>query len=182
MVGHAGSEFWAAFSAERRQEADPLDRWSERVLRRIAEETGGHAVFPSDGPPFLPFQQWAMRAEPVFPSPLGLLIHPEYGLWHGYRGALLYSDRHALPAPETSASPCAACAERPCLSTCPVSAFSEAGYDVPACRAYLGSDAGRACLTGSCLARRACPVGRAYHYVPEQSALHMQAFRTGLGS
>ena len=24
-------------------------------------------------------------------SPLGLLIHPDYGLWHGYRGALLFA-------------------------------------------------------------------------------------------
>ena len=40
------------------------------------------ALFPFGGPPHFPFQQWARRAEPVHPSPIGLLIHPIYGLWH----------------------------------------------------------------------------------------------------
>ena len=38
-----------------------------------------------------------MRAEAVAPSPLGILIHPDYGLWHAYRGALAFAERLALP-------------------------------------------------------------------------------------
>src|SRR4030095_137820 len=41
--------------------------------------------------------RWAMRAEAVAPSPLGILIHPDYGLWHAYRGALAFAERLALP-------------------------------------------------------------------------------------
>ncbi len=33
-----------------------------------------------------------MAAEGLKPSPLGLLMHPEYGLWHGYRGAILFGE------------------------------------------------------------------------------------------
>ena len=29
-----------------------------------------------------------MRAEGLKPSPLGVLVHPDFGLWHGYRGAI----------------------------------------------------------------------------------------------
>ena len=53
---------------------------------------------PRTGRPWLPFQQWARKAEPVHVSPLGVLIHPDYGLWHSYRGALCF-DTRLLPCP-----------------------------------------------------------------------------------
>ena len=31
-----------------------------------------------------------MRAEGLKPSPIGILMHPQFGLWHAYRGALLF--------------------------------------------------------------------------------------------
>lgn len=31
---------------------------------------------------------WGLKAEPVYRSPLRLLMHPKWGLWHSYRGAL----------------------------------------------------------------------------------------------
>lgn len=180
MVGHAGSELWAPFDVARTGGSDPLDRWSREILDGVAEFLGGSAILPSDGPPYQPFQRWAMRAEPVFASPLGILIHPDFGLWHGYRGALIFADRLELPERESRASPCESCADRPCLSACPVNAFDGHAYDVPACRTYLQSDGGRACMAGSCLARRACPVGPDYRYVAEQARFHMEAFRNGL--
>jgi hypothetical protein len=63
-------------------------------------------VFPFERP-YLPFQRRAMRAEACYPSPLGLLIHPDYGLWHGYRGALLFAAAIELPPSGRRASPCA---------------------------------------------------------------------------
>lgn len=181
LVGNAGPGMWGQFSANRPAGADPLDRWSAEVLGAVAGLFGGRAVLPSDGPPYQPFQQWAMRAEPVFPSPIGILIHPVYGLWHGYRGALLFEAALDLPvsADATTRSPCEDCPDRPCLATCPVSAFSERGYDVRACRSHLASGEGEACLEGSCLARRACPVGRDYIYGAPQLAFHMAAFSDG---
>tara|TARA_E500000305_G_scaffold107955_2_gene109176 strand:+ start:109 stop:786 length:678 start_codon:yes stop_codon:yes gene_type:complete len=178
LVGNAGPGMWGGFSANRPAGADPLDHWSGEVLGEVAGLFGAEAVLPSDGPPYRPFQQWAMRAEPVFPSPIGILIHPVYGLWHGYRGALLFEAVLELlePAAAGAGNPCDSCADRPCLTTCPVSAFSGSSYDVPACRSHLGSGNGQTCLEGSCLARRACPVGREYIYDAPQLAFHMAAF------
>ncbi|MBS0255507.1 MAG: ferredoxin, partial [Proteobacteria bacterium] len=90
LVGLAGRAGWDGFAAS--PEAadgapDPLDRWSRRCLTALAGELGAVALYPFGGPPYWPFQRWAQRAEPVSPSPLGLLIHPEFGLWHSYRGA-----------------------------------------------------------------------------------------------
>jgi len=182
LAGNVGPTMWAAFGKSRTEGPDALDRWSAEVLRPIAERLGGAAHLPG-GPPYLPFIRWARRAEPVQPSAIGLLIHPEHGLWHAYRGALALPDRLDLPPPDTRPRPCDTCADKPCLSTCPVGAFTTEGYDVPACVDYLETTPGNDCASHGCAARRACPVGRDHHYAPEQAAFHMAAFvranRTG---
>jgi hypothetical protein len=57
-----------------------------------------------------------------------------------------------------------------------VGAFSADGYDVAACAAHLKSAAGADCMTGGCLARRACPVGAEHRHAPDQAAFTMRAF------
>ena len=59
---------------------------------------------------------------------------------------------------------------------CPVEAFAEGRYDVPKCVNHIAGPSGTECLTGGCLARRACPVGRDYAYAPDQARFHMEAF------
>jgi epoxyqueuosine reductase QueG len=110
-----------------------------------------------------------------------MLIHPRFGLWHSYRGALAFAAEIATPERPEIASPCSTCAERPCLTTCPVGAFTPAGYDVEACADWLRSAKGGACLAGGCLARRACPVGREFAHTAEQAAFHMRAFLAARG-
>jgi len=158
---------------------NPMDAWSRAVIDDVAAQLGAEPLYPFDGPPYRPFQQWAMRAEPVHPSPLGILIHPAYGLWHAYRGALAFPHGVDMPEPDSADSPCRTCADKPCLGGCPVAAFAadpDTPYDVPACIGYLATAAGEDCLARGCLARRACPVGRTYTYSAAQSRFHMDAF------
>ncbi len=179
LVGFTGNREWPAFasSPEASDEAsDPLDRWSRRVIGGLALELDATALFPFGGPPFLPFQRWAQKAEPVAPSPLGILIHPDWGLWHAYRGALAFGERLDLPPPDMRASPCDSCDGKPCLSACPVDAFSSAGYDVPACVGHISSPVGENCMSFGCQARRACPVGAEYRHTPGQAHFHIAAF------
>lgn len=197
MVGQVGSEVWPHFASSpfaRDGVPDPMDRWAKSVGQPLAAALGGLAVFPSDGPPWWPFQQWAQRAEPVAPSPLMLLIHPQWGLWHAYRFALVLPVLHAqdaaaldaaasgaagtLPdaAPGSLSDLCRRCDGQPCLQACPVDAFGPAGYAVGDCAAHLHGGQGAACMDRGCLARRACPVGSGHAYVPAHAAFHMQAF------
>lgn len=176
LLGNAGSGMWDAFAATGGVGNNPLDRWSERVVRELGRQLGGEPLFPFGGPPYLPFLRWAQRAEAVYPSPLGPLIHPDYGLWHAYRGALAFACEIALPARDARPNPCDTCQDRPCLSACPVNAFSGESYDVPACTAHLRRSDGSACLDGGCLARHACPAGQDYRYAPAQAGFHMRAF------
>ena len=155
----------------------PLNRWTERAVRPLAGRFGATALFPFDGPPYWPFQRWALAAEPVRASPLGLLIHPRYGLWHAYRAALAFAATDiALPPRDAAPDLCGACAAKPCLAACPVGAFGEQGYDVPACLGHLRAPAGDDCRSAGCRARRACPIGREHAYEPAQARFHMSAF------
>jgi hypothetical protein len=178
LIGNAGSGLWRAVGAALTEDgaANPLDRYVERVIGDLARRVEAQALFPFHGPPYLPFQRWAQRAEAVAPSPIGLLIHPDYGLWHAYRGAVAFAARLDLPPRVPRPSPCATCTAKPCLSTCPVDAFKPAGYDVPVCVGHVESPAGADCRGEGCRARRACPVGADYRYVPAHAAFHMRAF------
>ena len=182
MVGNAGSALWRAFAAAvpRAAGADPLDGWLRPLLHAAARAVGGHAVRACDGPPYHPFQRWARRAEAVHTSPLGILIHPEYGLWHAYRAAFLFAPHHPVAAPHAAPSPCDGCADRPCLSGCPVGAFVPSGFDAAACLGHVDGPAGGPCRDGGCLARRACPVGRAHAYPPAAGRFHQAAVTRSL--
>jgi hypothetical protein len=176
LVGNAGPAMFTRFAAERDPTRDRLDDWCRDVLGRLAVRIDAAVHFPFDAPP-LPFPTWARRARAGHASPLGLNIHPRYGLWHAYRAALTFSKHLALPGPELGPHPCQTCAERPCLAACPVAAFTNPGYDVAACATHIGAPDGDECMTAGCLARRACPVGSAYAYDLRQAGFHMTAFQ-----
>lgn len=183
-IGNVGGAMWPAFAASPEYadgRADPLDRWSRRVIDALAARFGARAFYPFEGPPWQPFQRWAARAEAVAPSPLFVMMHPAHGLWHAYRGALAFADPLDLPPRDAAPIPCDICAGRPCLSACPVGAYSATGFDVAACAAHLRTDAGRECRDNGCLDRRACPVAPARAYPPAQQAFHMAAFLRARG-
>lgn len=170
-----GPGFWHHFAQSpeyRDGEPDPIDRWSTRVLTRLAELTGGRALFPFGDEPYHPFFTWATRTGRVWASPVTLLVHADQGLWVSFRGALAYDD--ALPLPSPAERPCDSCADKPCLTACPVGALTGDGYDVPACKVYLADDP--PCMAQGCAVRAVCPVSRAFPRHPAQSALHMRAF------
>jgi len=188
LVGNAGPGMWQAFSGSTEASdglAHPLNRWTRRVVDAIAAPAGALALYPFEAVPVWPFQRWAARCEAVHTSPLGLLIHPQYGLWHAYRAALVLGADlalPALPAVPPGASPCQSCADQACMHTCPVAAFGAGGYHVAACASHLERPEGADCLQRGCLARRACPVGVPYQQSPAQNGFHMQAFLRAVGS
>lgn len=192
LIGNAGPAMWDVFDAARAADpalaaaAHPMDTWTRRVVESVVASvfrgTGSETrevVFPSDGPPYVPFQRWAVRTGRFFPSPIGPLVHRTYGPWAGFRAAVLLQDGDgASDATSDPVSPCDTCADTPCLTTCPVSAFDGAGYDVPACVDHIETPAGADCITQGCRARRACPYGHDYHQSAGQAGFHMGKFIT----
>ena len=178
MLGMA-RDGWAIFAASpeaQDDEEDPMDRWSARVVTALAEEVGAVPLFPFGGPPYQPFLRWAAATGVIWPSPIGMSIHAERGLWMSFRGALGFAEARDDLVAARRERPCETCEDKPCLSACPVDAFEGGVYDVPTCVSHIATPAGTDCLQGGCKARHACPVGRDWAPQPPQATFHMGAY------
>ncbi len=176
MLGPQEPGYWPHLKAQAEWQdgaPDPVDRWSRRVIGRMACDLHAKALFPFGGPPWHPFYAWALRTGRVWDSPVRLLVQAEQGLLVSFRGALALTQAVDIPPPQPR--PCDSCAQ-PCLTACPGGVLGIAGYDVPGCHAFLDRPEGRDCLQSGCAVRRACPVSRTYARMPEQSAYHMGQF------
>ncbi|SMX30997.1 ferredoxin [Actibacterium lipolyticum] len=177
LLGPNEPGFWPHFTASPEYLdgcCNRLDRWSTRVISKMADEFGATPLFPFGGPPFQPFIRWANRSGRAWPSPVSLLVHDVAGLFASYRGALALPERIALPP--LPARPCDTCIEQPCRDACPAGAMSGPGYALDTCHTFLDTPDGNDCMTQGCNVRRACPISQSYDRKPEQSAFHMAAF------
>jgi hypothetical protein len=152
---------------------DPLDRWTKRVIDPIADEFSAEVAYPF-GVETYPFQRWAKRVMGLQASPLGILIDPDHGLWTGFRAALIFPETFDFPSQVHRQHPCDTCSEKPCLTACPIGAFSDSGFAVNDCRDHVVSRQSPDCLDIGCIARAACPVG--IPYTAAQIRFHMAAF------
>jgi len=157
---------------------DPVDEHAAHAIegfrRQVEAVASTSLLWPSASYDPVPVTAIANRAGWAHRSPLGLGIHPEFGLWMAYRGVVLIA-APALPRrAASSASPCDSCEDRPCISSCPVGAVGGPdGLAVVPCfdeRQRPGAPCG-----DGCRARLACPVGAAHRYGFEQLRHHTAA-------
>ncbi len=179
IVGSTGPGLWPTFKAAPEAEdgkPDPMDRYTRRVLSELAADFDFEPLFPFDGPPYHPFQKWALKCGGFSQSPFGLLTHIIYGPWAGLRAALLSADDLDIPTRLDTPGPCVTCKEKPCLTACPVDAIQlDTGYDIPRCLEYLGSTPDAGCWTG-CRARKACPIDQSHAPDAANGRFHMKSF------
>ena len=165
VFASAGPALWEAFTAAiaadprtLTEHAHPLDAFV-RAQVALADPLLGDQprrwFFVDDSPP-LDFRRLATLAGLGVPSRMGLLIHPDHGLWMGLRAALLLGSPAEGPA--RPADPCATC-PAPCAAACVGGAFDTGQLDILACARFHVT--ATACAT-TCAARSACPVGRPY--------------------
>lgn len=181
LIGNTGSSVWPVFSQSMELQDgldNPLDRWSVRVGDALAKELGAAAYYPFGGPPYQPFIHWARKAESLRSSKIGLLLHPEFGLWHAYRLALAFPDTlfDEKNAATEQAHACDTCKAQPCHGACPVGAFSDGHYDVDRCVSYLDANPQAECNKTGCLARMSCPEGAPFRYEQAHATFHMRQF------
>ena len=85
-----------------------------------------------------------------------------------------YLNNQAKKINQSFENPCTKC-PAPCLSACPVDAFTEVGYDVVKCKEHISGLDSSNCKSLGCNTRRACPVGANLRNF-EQSSFHMDNF------
>ena len=175
LLGPDEPNFWEIFKESEEfndLDADPLDRWSKRVIDNIAVQNDCTALYPFGGEPYKPFFSWAIRSGTVWSSPVHLAIHKDRGLFVSFRGALAINQ--IKKTNQRFENPCTEC-PAPCLSACPVNAFTETGYDVVKCKDHISGLDSSSCKSFGCNTRRACPVGANLRNF-EQSSFHMENF------
>lgn len=156
---------------------------SKRVLRAAAEFLSSYRcqlLYPGDTKILLPalgeYLGWSHQ------SPLGLGIHPQFGLWFAYR-VLCWTD-----APidvnsdiDSQSSPCASCQDKPCVRVCPAGAVSaNSSFDLKSCAEFRLQE--NSICADRCLARLACPVGTSYQHSQEQHGYHQMRSLAGLAN
>jgi epoxyqueuosine reductase len=172
LIGHGGKSLWGRLQINAAT-PDPIDQYSQAAAIAFAKETLGEneyrLIYPSDEP--IALQQLGTMAGWHTPSPLGLGIHPHWGLWYAYRAALLTNATLPVMVEPTPKRPCDRCLEKPCLSSCPAGALSEARQiSMDQCAAYRLSDT--TSCGDRCLARMSCAVSNEHRYTLEQIQYH----------
>jgi ferredoxin len=175
LLGPDEPNFWKIFKESdefKDRKANPLDRWSKRIIDNIAVKNDCSPLYPFGGEPYKPFFSWALRSGTVWSSPVHLATHKDRGLFVSFRGALAINQIRKID--QSFENPCLKC-PAPCLSACPVNAFTESGYDVAKCKDHISGVDSRNCKSLGCNTRRACPVGANLRNF-DQSSFHMENF------
>lgn len=183
VLGSGGGALWDALLAELRadprrlaEEAHPLDAFVERRVRQADAELGERPrrwfFAAASAELHLDFRVLASLAGLGRRSRLGLLLHPEYGVWLGLRAACFLTEPLAPTGP-LSGDPCEAC-PAPCIPACPGEAFPGGHWHVDPCSAFHA--ASPAC-TSSCAARSACVASPHARYDADEYLYHYDRAR-----
>jgi len=169
LIGNVGPAFWRALNRSRPSGANPIDDFSTRTvhdwLQPLMRAPMIDWIYPGEMP--INLQALGELAGWHHPSLLKLGIHPDWGSWFAYRALVLAeTDLPLTPIAAPAPSPCARCADTPCVSACPARAIAPDGLTMEACLSYRLSESS-ACVD-TCLARLACPLGSDARYPVEQ--------------
>ncbi len=112
LIGNTRA-LWPRFCAARRDEPDPLDRYTERSLTHAYPSATIYFAHRTYDGAFLPFSRLATATGLGALAPSHLVIHPIYGPWIALRALVVLDGEPPLRAPAPIAQPCrceAACA------------------------------------------------------------------------
>lgn len=176
LLGHGGKQLWRAMEqANAFAAADPVDTFSINTTRHFID----HYL---DAPPSLllyptadivvPLQQLGTLAGWHQPSPLGIGINVEFGLWWAYRTAVfIRADLPIIKQTLPELSTCGQCVDKTCVLSCPAKAVDAVKpLNFPACMELRLRP--QSICAGQCVARRACPIAPEHEYTTAQMAHH----------
>lgn len=168
LIGHGGKTLWDAVKASGIRSENPIDDFSVRTVEQwFAQQFPGRAreiIYPGDIP--VDLQALGTIAGWHHASPFMLGINADWGTWFAYRVVLLADTNLEPSRPLQGESPCARCADKPCIAACPAGAMDGGSFALDKCIAYRRKASSRCKAT--CVARVSCPVGSSHRYGDEQ--------------
>lgn len=176
VFGNGGAALWdsmvEAIRADNRLLVGtdhPLDDHVQRTLDAAPPSASRRWIrCAATEPVMVDFRSLAVAAGLGHASRMGLLIHPDFGLWNGLRAACFTTEELPVTGPLPGPNPCDGC-PAPCADACPGGAFPIHDWDPRVCASFhVASPTCR----GSCASRRACPVGADHAYGPLQERYH----------
>jgi len=118
LVAHGGKDLW------KKMPAPPIDEFSIRQVKKVFPE----AVILFPGDKLYPLQQIGRMMNMGNPSPIGIDINNDYGLWFAFRCLFLTKQKIPQMVLESTDAPCESCTEKFCLSK---TDFYEARFACP---------------------------------------------------
>lgn len=173
LIGSSGGHVWDQLQIGWMDRANPFDEYSvavaEQFIHECLDDAPSQLFYP--GPSRVSLIRLGELAGWSHPSPLGLGINPEFGLWFAYRAAFVTAAPLPVTEPSKSMHPCESCADKPCISACPAKAVrANSAFDITACYTFRVSP--NASCVDRCHSRMACPIGREYQYPLAQIQHH----------
>ena len=178
LIGNYGNALWQAMPAACLSRPHPVDSFTTdcvtRALEKQVAKDSWSLLFPHTPDDInLSLQQLGALAGWHHPSPLGIGINKNLGLWFAYRAVVVLNVQlNELPPvrrPWSEESPCIACEYTPCVTACPASALtSDKSPDLTACVNHRITS--ESSCASTCLARVACPVAPQWQYQSKQLA------------
>ena len=194
LLGHAGKKFWGVFTKNQTdgamQKPDPVDFYSAEISKQAVDNhlsgVSAKQLFPSNDCPIN-----LMALGKAFgwhsPSPLGMGIHREYGLWSAYR-AVWWLDLELPDNIKNTVDPkvpleisniCQQCETQDCVTVCPGDAIDfKKNPDLVRCADYRLQDESQCAST--CLSRMACPYAKDHRYTESQMSYHYELARSAI--
>lgn len=170
LLGHGGRLLWEKVCAAGLAGEHPIDDHSvARAREWMAAQCPGakyDVIYPGEAP--LGLQSLGRLAGWHHEAPFRVGINEHWGPWFAYRVVLLADTRLVTTPCLGGASPCSACAGKPCVTACPAGAMAGGGFSLEKCIAYRQQPESRCALT--CVAREACPVRTEHRYEAAQLA------------
>ncbi len=176
LLAHGGKQLWRAMEQANAFDVDdPVDTFSVETTRYFLETYLGNPpsqlLYPVAGIN-IPLQQLGALAGWHQPSPLGIGMNVEFGLWWAYRTAVyIRADLPIIKQALPELSTCGQCVDKTCVLACPATAVHAAEpLNFPACMALRLRP--QSICADQCVARRACPIAPEHEYTAAQMAHH----------
>jgi len=181
LIGNYGNVLWQVMPKEYLTQEHPVDGYTADCITRLLQDrlsAGSWSLLFPQNPSVVSVSLQALGrlAGWHYPSPLGIGINQNTGLWFAYRAVVALNvalEDVLMQRMPDAESPCISCEYRPCLTACPAGAL-EVGKppDLSACVSHRVT-AESSCAS-TCVARVACPVATQWQYKSDQLAYYYE--------